>query len=126
MFLESFNTICTKRPFIKNVINQGGRGFAKRWSYLISLFNKSDDQGEGGVKEFEKLMTSIINGPRTWPTRKQLLRALASIWFQRKGGGAGGIIWGFMWKYNWYMRSYAHYISFKSTYNKLYVLCLKG
>ena len=40
----------TKGPFIKDVINQGGGGFAKRWSYLISLFSKSDDEGGGGSK----------------------------------------------------------------------------
>ena len=28
----------------------GGGGFAKRWSYLISLFSKSDDKGGGGSK----------------------------------------------------------------------------
>ena len=27
-----------------------GRGFAKRCSYLISLFSKSDDEGGGGQK----------------------------------------------------------------------------
>ena len=27
-----------------------GRGFAKRWSYLIRLFSKSDDDGGGGSK----------------------------------------------------------------------------
>ena len=39
-------------PFIKDVINRGGRGFAKRWSYLISLFSKNDDEGggQGGSK----------------------------------------------------------------------------
>ena len=38
--------------FIKDVINRGGGGFAKRWSYLISLFSKIDDEGgrEGGQK----------------------------------------------------------------------------
>ena len=32
-------------PFIKDVINQGGGGFAKRWPYLINLFSKNDDEG---------------------------------------------------------------------------------
>ena len=50
--------------FIKDVINQGERGgFAKRWSYLISLFSKSDDEGGGRVKNLKKLMTSFMNGP---------------------------------------------------------------
>ena len=37
-------------PFIKDVINQGGGGFAKRWVYLISLFSDSDDEGRRGQK----------------------------------------------------------------------------
>ena len=36
-------------PFIKDVINQG-EGVAKRLSYVISLFIKSDDEGGGGSK----------------------------------------------------------------------------
>ena len=54
-----------KGPFIKDVINQGGgEGFAKRWSYLISLFSKSDDEGGRGVKNLKKLMTSFMNGSK--------------------------------------------------------------
>ena len=44
-------SLILKRPFIKDVINQGeGRGFAKRLSYLISLFSKSDDELGRGVE----------------------------------------------------------------------------
>ena len=46
-------------PFIKDVINQGGGGFAKRWSYFIGLLSKNDNEGEGG----QKLMTSFMNDP---------------------------------------------------------------
>ena len=35
-------------PFIKDVINRGGRGFAKRLSLLISLLSKKDDNGMVG------------------------------------------------------------------------------
>ena len=42
-----------KGPFIKDDINRGGRG-GKRWSYLIILFNKIDDEGEGGGSKISK------------------------------------------------------------------------
>ena len=32
-----------------------GRGFAKRWSYLISLFSKSDDEGGRGCQKSQKI-----------------------------------------------------------------------
>ena len=48
-----------KGLFIKDVINQGGG-----LSYLISLFDKSDDDGGRGVKNLMKLMTSFMNGPK--------------------------------------------------------------
>ena len=38
-------------PFIKDVIKQGGGGFAKRWSYLIRLFIKSDDEGGSKISD---------------------------------------------------------------------------
>ena len=44
-----------KGPFIKDVINRGGGGFAKRWSYLISLFSKNDDEGGRGDKKSQKI-----------------------------------------------------------------------
>ena len=53
-----------KGPLIKDVINQGGGGFDKRWSFLIGLFSKSDDEGGmGGVKNLKKMMTSFMNSP---------------------------------------------------------------
>ena len=39
-----------RASFIKDVINRGGGGFAKIWSYLISLFSKNDDKGGRGQK----------------------------------------------------------------------------
>ena len=57
-------SLSTKGPFIKDVIDQGGGGLPKYdLTYLISLFSKSDDDVGRGVKNFEKLMTSFINGP---------------------------------------------------------------
>ena len=49
-FDGSHESYIAKGPFIKDVINGGGGGLAKRWSYLISLFSKSDDEGGWGVK----------------------------------------------------------------------------
>ena len=48
---------------MKDVINWGGGGFAKRRSHLISLFSKSDDEEGRGVKNLKKMMTSFMNGP---------------------------------------------------------------
>ena len=50
------------RAFHKRCYQSNGRGVAKRWSYLISLFCKSDDEG-GGVKNLKKLIKSFMNGP---------------------------------------------------------------
>ena len=48
---------------IKDVINRWGGGFAKRWSYLISLFSKSDDEGGGGSKIWWRLLWTAPNEP---------------------------------------------------------------
>ena len=42
-----------KGPFIKNVINRGGRGLP--WSYLISLFSKNYDEGGRGCQKSQKI-----------------------------------------------------------------------
>ena len=42
----------------------GAGGFAKRWSYLISLFSKSDDKGGGGQKS-QKIDDVIYERPLT-------------------------------------------------------------
>ena len=48
------NAMSCRGPFIKDVINRGGGGFAKRLSYLISLFAKNDDKWRG-VKKSQKI-----------------------------------------------------------------------
>ena len=62
-FAQSNLQILCFGPFIKDAINQGGGEFSKRWSYLIRLFSKSDDEGGGGSKISKKMMTSFMNGP---------------------------------------------------------------
>ena len=54
-----------KGSFIKDVINQGG-GVAKRLSYLISLFSKSDYEWGRGSKISKRMMTSFINSPLSY------------------------------------------------------------
>ena len=45
-----------KGPFIKDVIDYGGGGFAKWSSYLKSLFSKSDDElGRGRGQKSQKI-----------------------------------------------------------------------
>ena len=41
-------------PFIKDVINPGGEGLAKRLYYFISLFSKSNDEGGRGCQKTQK------------------------------------------------------------------------
>ena len=50
--------------FIKDVINQGGGGFAKRWFNLISLFSKNDDEG-GGSQKFRKIDDVFYERPQS-------------------------------------------------------------
>ena len=57
---DLFLILSNMGPFIKYVINQGGGGFAKRWSYLISWFSKSDDEGGRGVKNHKKLNDDVF------------------------------------------------------------------
>ena len=42
----------------------GGGGSAKRWRYSISLFSKTGDKGEGGVKNLKKWVTSFMDSPK--------------------------------------------------------------
>ena len=57
-----------KGAFIKDIINQGGGGFAKRWSYLISLFSKSNDKGGGGQKSQKNWWRLLWTAPKTRAT----------------------------------------------------------
>ena len=56
--------IFAKGPFIKDVINQGGGGIAKRLSYLISLFSKNDDEGGRGGQKFRKFDDVFYERPQ--------------------------------------------------------------
>ena len=47
-------------PFIKDVINRRGGGYAKRLSYFISLFSKNDDEG-GGDQKSQKKNDDVLN-----------------------------------------------------------------
>ena len=43
--------------------SRGEGGFAKRWSYLISLFSKNDDEGGKGSKIFKKWWRLLWTAP---------------------------------------------------------------
>ena len=56
----------TRGTSIKDVTHLGGRASAKRWCYYMRLFSKMGDEGERGVKNFKKWVTSFMDGRFKW------------------------------------------------------------
>ena len=73
-----------KEPSINDVTRLGGGGSAKRWRYSISLFCKMGDKGEGGVKNLKKWVTSIMDGPLSFPNQIFFRQFFNICWIIRK------------------------------------------
>ena len=67
-FMQSINRM-RKYDFSKVPIHKwrhplrSGGGICQKWHYFISLFSKMGDNGEGGVKNVAKWVTSFMDGP---------------------------------------------------------------
>ena len=55
----------SKRGVHKRRHQSRGRRFAKRWSYLINLFSKNDDEGGGRVKKSQNIDDVFYERPLT-------------------------------------------------------------